>query len=205
MPSPLLQRFLDSLAITFDKWHDGLGYDLETVREMDATDRQALESLLIDRLQGEGDWRDVEALCALDTPRARQAVLDARSHQQTGVRNYAIGCAQRWEEAPGPEDDEVERAIVESIRSAGAMANLASTLDLAEQHPTAAVKRALLERTLTGDATTRVNCAALVLHLCGQAEEPFDWAQRPFFLRFHTEDGAELQAAWQELKQRTGL
>jgi hypothetical protein len=76
---------------------------------------------------------------------------------------------------------------------------------LAEQHPTPGVKEASLERARTGDSVTRVNCAALLLFLCGQAAEPFEWTQRPFFLRFGSEDEGELVAAWTDLKERTGL
>jgi hypothetical protein len=78
-------------------------------------------------------------------------------------------------------------------------------LDLAESHPTPRVKRALLDCARLADPTTRVNAAAMLMYLCGKAEEAFDWNQRPFFLRFGTEDNQELRAAWMELRERTGV
>ena len=39
----------------------------------------------------------------------------------------------------------------------------------------------------------------------GQAPEPFDWSQRPFFLRFGEDNSEEVAAAWEELRRRTGL
>ena len=78
-------------------------------------------------------------------------------------------------------------------------------LELAEQCPTPRVKRALLDRARTADSVTRVNAAALLMYLCGQAPEPFDWNLRPFFLRFGEEDPNELRAAWTELRERTHI
>jgi hypothetical protein len=43
------------------------------------------------------------------------------------------------------------------------------------------------------------------MFLHGQAREPFDWDQRPFFLRFQTEDPAERRAAFRELCGRIGI
>ena len=53
--------------------------------------------------------------------------------------------------------------------------------------------------------TTRVHAAALLMYLCGKTDEPFDWNQRPFFLRFASEDNQELRAAWTELRERAGI
>ena len=78
-------------------------------------------------------------------------------------------------------------------------------IDLARSHPTPRVKRALLDCARLTDPTTRVNAAAMLMYLCGKAEEPFDWNQRPFFLRFGTADNQELRVAWTELRERTGV
>ena len=57
------------MVIDYEKWHDGVGYDLDAIREASQDERQAIEILLFNR--GTRDWRDVEALAALDTARAR--------------------------------------------------------------------------------------------------------------------------------------
>ena len=90
------------------------------------------------------------------------------------------------------------RVVLDISRHGGA-------LDLAENHPTPRVRRALLDCARLADPVTRVNAAAMLLYLCGKADEPFDWSQRPFFLRFSTEEKGELRAAWQELRERTGV
>jgi hypothetical protein len=127
VPTPEFQRFLDSMVIGYMQWHDGEGYDLETLAALSPEERASAETVLI------------------------------------------------------------------------------THLDLAEGHPTPRVKRALLDCARLGAPTTRVNAAALLMYLCGKAEEPFDWNQRPFFLRFQTEDNQELRAAWMELRERTGI
>ena len=72
-----LERFAASMAIGYDEWHDGIGYDLTALAEASQAERGAIESLLLPR--AEQDWRDVEALAALDTPAARVALLRALS------------------------------------------------------------------------------------------------------------------------------
>jgi hypothetical protein len=50
-----------------------------------------------------------------------------------------------------------------------------------------------------------VNFAAMLLYIHGKAQEPFDWAQRPFLLRFNTDDGDERREAFLELCQRLSV
>jgi hypothetical protein len=197
-PSAAYTRFIESLVIGFDQWHDGLGYDLGALEQMTVAERASIEVNLIERLSGGGDWRDVEALVALGTPAALDAVRAASKNANPEVRNYALG--RLVEAQPGIGADliqtpELEAEVVRAVER--------GALELAEQCPTPRVKRALLDCARTADGVTRVNAAALLMYLCGQASEPFDWNLRPFFLRFGEEDPNELQAAWTELRERT--
>jgi hypothetical protein len=45
----------------------------------------------------------------------------------------------------------------------------------------------------------------MLAFLHGKASEPFDWQQRPFFLRFHTEDRREREAVFRELCAKLGI
>ena len=69
--SAAVRQFRDSMQIDYWKWHDGVGYDLGALRQASASERNEIEAILLDR--GALDWRDVEALAVLDTPRARDA------------------------------------------------------------------------------------------------------------------------------------
>jgi hypothetical protein len=195
MPSLEYERFLKSMKIGYMEWHDGAGYDLDALAALTPEDRGAAETLLITRLTGEADWRDVEALAALGTPGAMVAVKTAAKHCNPEVRN----CALRILAETGPQQaaPELERDIVRAVAG--------GDIDLAESHPTPEVKRALLDCARLADPTTRVHAAAMLMYLCGKADGPFDWDQRPFFLRFGTADNQELRAAWTELRERTGI
>jgi hypothetical protein len=135
----------------------------------------------------------VEALAALGTPGAQAAVSSARRHPDLDIRTHALSHFLDQ----GPPDAALEQEVAQAVE--------AGAIELAEECPTPLVKRALLDCARKADETTRVNAAALLLYLCGQASEPFDWNQRDFFLRFGEEDRKELRAAWEELRQRTGL
>ena len=192
-PSAAFGRFLKSMTIGLEEWREGTGYDLSALHEMTPDERTAIEDGLIAHLADPGDWRDVEALAALATPRALAAVQKARKHTDRQVREHAIEHVLE----KTPQDPNVEDDVVRAVKQ--------GNIELAEQCPTPRVKRALLDCARTADATTRVNAAALLMYLCGQAAEPFDWNQRPFFLRFGEENPKERRAALKELREKTGL
>ncbi len=202
MPSLAYGRFLESMVITYDMWHDGDGYDLDALRSFDAEESLAIEALLVDHLKHSPDWRDVESLYVLGSPPAMEAVKHALLHPNPEVRAAAIRLLQDDSKAPDPPS---EQSLAEGIQKAHSLEELSRFLDLAPSLPTLAVKRALLDCARLGQPDMRVNAAAMVMFLCGQASEPFDWAQRPFFLLFLTEDTSELRACWGELRKRTGI
>jgi hypothetical protein len=192
-PSAAFGRFLKSMSIGQEEWREGTGYDLSAFDEMTADERAAIEVKLIEHLADRGDWRDVEALAALATPTALAAVEKARQHADSEVREHAIEHVLD----KNPQDPKIEDDVIRAIKK--------GSIELAEQCPTARVKRALLDCVRSADATTRVNAAGLLMYLCGQAAEPFDWNQRPFFLRFGEDDPKERRAALRELRKKTGL
>ena len=194
MPGPAVVRFLQSMKIGYEQWHDGIGYELDALSEMTPDERAEVERTLIAHLADPGDWRDLEALAALGTPTAMDAVRSARHHRTTEIRNYAL---KTLVEVEPHSAEELEDAIIRAVEH--------GALGLAETHPTPRVKRALLDCARLAEPTIRVNAAALLMFLCGKTREPFDWSERPFFLRFGSEDMKELRAAWGELRERTGV
>src|SRR5262245_1549882 len=192
-PSASYTRFLKSMFVGLEEWREGTGYDLDALNEMTPAERVSIEAKLIEHLADPGDWRDVEALAALGTPNALSAVEKARKHRDRDVRNWAI--EHGLENAS--DNNGLENDVVRAVRQ--------GAIELAEQCPTPRVKRALLDCARTADATTRVNAAALLMYLCGQAAERFDWSRRPFFLRFGEDDPKERRSALQELRKKTGL
>jgi hypothetical protein len=196
--SILLEQFAASMVIDYEKWHDGAGYDLHLLPQMTAAERETLEAELMQKLRRNGDWRDLEALAALDTPASRAAVEAARVHPGREIRAHAV----QWASAAGElEPEALESDVIRVVEQAASMSTLSYAISLAASCRTPAVRRAVLDRARTGDSTTRVHMAALLYHLCGKSDEPFDWNQRPYFLRFgdHNAD-SDFRAAWKELR-----
>jgi hypothetical protein len=193
-----VERFERSMIIDYEKWHDGIGYDLDALRGASEAELAAVETLLISR--GVCDWRDVEALAALSTPRARAALTAAMNNKDHQVR------AAVMEYAPELVPDTKRMAsIIKTLGSADLYSGLSETLDQVEDfHPPEIVK-ALFRGVLRREGEISVHFAAMLMFVHGKAKEPFDWEQRPFFLKFHTENRAEREAVFRELCEKIGV
>lgn len=193
-----LARFRRSMQIGYSQWRDGEGYDLAALGALTETERRVIEPELIARATQ--DWRDVQALAALATPAADAALRDAFGRGGLAIEFAILRYAPHLADVA----DRV-RTMVQAIESAELDDGLSEAIDEAATfHPPPvlyALQRALLDR--SGDVATLV--AGLLFHIHGKADEPFDWEQRPFFLRFHTEDPALRRAAYGELCAVLGI
>ena len=185
------------MEIGYEQWHDGISYDLQALTSLDQKERSEMEKRLIGNLKRAGDWRDVEALSVLRSNSARAAVEQARNHRAAEVRHQALRTLLRDPKARTTvSEQELEDQLVREVER--------GSYRLAECLPTEKVKRALLQCARDDRSVIRVHAAALLLYLCGQAPEPFDWNQRSFFLLFAQQDPQGLLSAWEELRRRTG-
>jgi hypothetical protein len=196
MKTPAIERFLRSLVLDYEKWHDGEGYDLEVLAKMAPAERAYVLEVLLERLAGTGaDWRDVDAVAALDTPPAEAALRGLSSHVDAEVR---LRAARRLAERGAPEV--AEREVVRLLTDPDAQTPIHRLMTLVEEHPTAKVREALLACALDGAKDLRVHAAALALYLAGGANEPFDWKHRPLFLKFGGDERGARVSAMQELQ-----
>jgi hypothetical protein len=196
-PTPL-QRFDKSMVIDFEKWHDGIGYDIEAIKLASPAERAAIEQTLINH--SPRDWRDIEALAEIRTERARQAIKQAINDPNPEVRVAVTRYASNL-----VTDRERTRSIVDGLQNAELFGGLSQVIDdVAEYHPQG-VKDALITGLLKRKGDVAVLFAAMLFYIFGKANEPFDMAQRPFFLRFNTEDRAEREAVFLELCARLGI
>jgi hypothetical protein len=193
-----VRRFRESMVIDHEKWHDGIGYDLAVLRAATPGERGAIESLLLAR--GAADWRDVEALAALGTPAALAALQDALATGSTEIRLAVL------RHAPDLVSHDVRVAnLVAALESAEPFGGLSQTLaEVPACHPPP-VLDALFRGALERGGDVAVHFAAMLAFLHGKADEPFDWNQRPFFLRFHTEVRSEREAVFRELCELIGV
>lgn len=190
-PSSAVARFRASMEIGHEKWHDGVGYDLSILEEATPEESRAIEEILIRRLT---DWRDVEALAAIRSQRAEAALKHALSTGDTKVRLAVLSHAPELV----TERQRVD-SLVQALERSEIHTGLSEALDeVAEFHPPEIV-RTLLRGLMERDGGTAVHFAALLYFIHGKAPEPFDWTQRPFFLRFNTADLAEREQVVREL------
>jgi hypothetical protein len=191
------QRFQDSTVMTYERWHDGLGYDLEALTEMTGAERNSVETDLINNTT---NWRDIEALAALNTATAKAHI---RKHIDQGSSEVRLAAARAL--AGDKESDRArEDAIIHALQTAEPMNGLARALDMAAEHKSPRIVEAVLRCTLRPVPEVAVNAAGLIYYLFGKTTEPFDWDKRPFFLRFG-EGGAEQRRAFADMCTELGI
>ena len=182
-----------STDIDYERWHDGVPYDLEALAELRDEERAQIERWLLERAHQ--DWRDLEGLLALGTERARAAVVGQLLNGTTELR---LAAARRLPPDPAIEPAR-EAAIINGLETATLLTGMSAAIDLARDHPSPAVKDALFRSILRPDRETAVHAAALLAFLHGTAKEPFDWDRRDFYLQFNHDDPDVRAAAFRSL------
>jgi hypothetical protein len=190
-----VRRFEESMAMDLDKWRDGSGYDLEILRTSTPDDRSRIEDLLVAR--GVRDWRDAEALAAVDSARARAVLAEAASSAdpniQTAVARYAPEIAG---------DHKRIAALITALETAEVYGGLTQALlDVEDFHPPEVID-ALFRGVLARDGATAGEFAAMLMYLHGKADAAYDFELRPFFLQF--QDG-DREALFRDLCERVGV
>ncbi len=191
-----MHRFRRSMVMDYEKWHDGTGYDLAALASATPLERAQIEILLLARTPE--DWRDIEALAKLDTPRAR-AVL-ARMLAADGPVALQLAVLQ-YGRCPVP-DAQRGAVLLRALATADFYAGLTQALDMVAAFHPSEVVAGLWQGLGSREGPVAVHFAAMLCFVHGLADSPFDMAQRPFFLRFHCTRGPAREAAIAELRQR---
>lgn len=186
------------MVIDYEKWHDGIGYDLEVIAAATPEERAAIEAILLNR--GMQDWRDAEALAALDTPAANEALRAALPRANAEVRAAIVRSAPQLI----PDRDRVQ-TLVNALETARLYGGLSQALDEVEEFHPKEIVDALFRGALHRDGETAVLFAAMLMFVHGKADSAFDWDQRPFFLRFNTESREERETVFKELCEKLGV
>ena len=198
MKENFLQRFEQSMKVDYEKWHDGIGYDLEAIAEASPSERIAIENILVTR--GARDWRDVEALAAIRTPGAinilNSALTNGNEEIRTSVLRYAPELAS---------DNERIAVLVDALKKAEFYGGLSQALSQVERSHPPEVIDALLHGVLDRSGEIAVHFAAMLMFIYGKTNEPFDMEMRPFFLRFNTPDRKEREIVFRELCERLDI
>jgi hypothetical protein len=197
--TPAIDRFRNSLFIDYEKWHDGVGYDIDALRELKAAERTVAES----RLDATHDWRDVEALAVLAQLGSTSAEQSLRSAQRTGSNEIRLA-VMRY--APRLVDDDARSAaLLQALETATPFDGFTATLEQVEKFHPPPIVDALWRGLTTRQGDVASHYAAMLAFIYGKADSTFDWSMRPLFLKFNTESSAERRAAIAELKSRLGV
>jgi hypothetical protein len=196
--APALDRFLKSLFIDYEKWHDGVGYDVDALREATPAERTAAEP----RLDAMHDWRDVEALAVLAGLGSGSAEQSLRNALRGGSPEIRLA-VMRY--APHLADDDARSAaLVHALETATVFDGFTETLEQVEKFHPPPIVDALWQGLMTRQGDVAVHYAAMLAFIHGKADSTFDWSMRPLFLKFNTESSAERRAAIAELRTRLG-
>ena len=197
LDSPI-RRFEKSMEINYEKWHDGVGYDIEAIGTASPAEKKAIEQMLIQHKPR--DWRDIEALAKIGTKRAREAIKEAIKDPNPDVRVAVTRFSPDL-----VSDDERTKSIVDALQHAELFGGLSQVLDNVEEYHPTEVKEALISGLLNREGEIAVLYAAMLFYLYGKAKEPFDMKQRPFFLRFNTENREERVEVFRELCEQLDI
>jgi hypothetical protein len=190
----MYDRFRRAAQINADNWRDP-EHDLEAIRLGSDAERIAIEGFLLSR--GVRHPMDVEALALLNTPATNAALIQAYRQDRPEIRAAVARIAK------GLIDEAEQLAeLIQRIAECDAYNGLDATLTQIEQTHPPEVIEAMLKRITVDPGVTAVHFAALLFYLFGLSKEPFDWAHRPFFLRFNPGDEVDRRGALVELCQK---
>lgn len=180
------------MMIDYDAWREGTPYDIAALSEMTDEERDALTEELCEK--SSLDWRDVEALRALATPKALKRVGVAAEKQTDGGGIEALfdEVAQGW-------TPEIEARFIEKLERVQSMTGALDRLyEIAQAHPTPAVMEQLMRNArIHSDPTVRYSMGGFLLELSGHVDTryTFDANIRPHLLNLNSADYAEYKAA----------
>ena len=190
-----MSRFIESMKIDYEKWHDGIGYDLKALAEANREEREKIERILVNR--NPLNWRDIEALATLDSHKARSTLRYALQGGSNEV-NMAI---LRF--APELVDEKLKtKLIIKSLKSATFYYGLLQTLYIVEKYHPTEIIRELFIGLLNREGDVAVHFAAMLFFIYGIDETYFPWENRPFFLRFNTSNTADRKIVFKELCEK---
>lgn len=194
-------RFKRSMTLDYDAWKEGTPYDVAALAEVSDQERAVLTDELC--AKASLDWRDVEALRALATPKAlaRVGVAAERQTDGGGIEAFMDEVARGWSPA-------IEARFIEKLERVQSMTGALDRLyEIAEAHQTPSVMEQLLRNArIHSDPTVRYSMGAFLLEITGHADTryTFDADIRPHLLDLNSADYRTYKAAVAWLEEKVG-
>jgi hypothetical protein len=175
--SESFQRFQKSRNISYEQWHDGVGYDLDAFAGMSPEEKERVVSEI--QSGGNLDWRDMEVLALYGGRAAFDKLRDVLASGTIDERASALrSLLEMGKLAPSVCDMQLSH-VLDDING---IAGMTVALDLAGEHAGPMSNAALL-RGARDRPEIAVNFAGMICYLAGASDEEFDWSLRPLFLK----------------------
>jgi hypothetical protein len=187
-----MSRFIESMKIDFEKWHDGIGYNIEALKRTNNEERKEIERILVNR--NKRDWRDIEALAILNTPVARSTILTSLLGSNNEVNMAVLRFAPEL-----VSNQSKTMVIVEALKSASFFDGFSLTLNMVRGYHPKEVVLELFHGLHNREGGVAVHFAAMLFYIYGKAETVFDEEHRDFFLKFNTSDLSDRMLVFKEL------
>jgi hypothetical protein len=192
-----MDTFRRSMVLDYEKWHDGVGYDLDAMAAIPVSEHPVLLSLLAPPK----GWREINALLALATPAAIDALRTAGA--SSGSIEVRIHVADK---APSLLDEPTRIGILcDAIMTANFTDGLINALEQITRFHPPPVYDALLRGIETRDGSTSFHLAATLAHIHGAEGGASNPALQPLLLQFSTPDRAAKARALTTLFRFLGL
>jgi hypothetical protein len=133
-----LQQFEKSMEIDYEKWHDGIGYDIDAIKLASPMELKEIEQMLVQHKPQ--DWRDIEALAQIDTKSAQQTIKDAIDDSNPAVRIAVTRFAPNL-----VSNNKRSQSLIRALQSAEIFGGLSQALDDIEEYHPNEIKEALIE------------------------------------------------------------
>lgn len=184
------------MVLNYERWHEGVGYDLSLFRAATPDERAAIETILLN--EPITDWRPVEALHAMHTPQCmdklKSTFATSTDHEvKLAITQYAGEIFSH---------EQRSAAIISALKEATLIKGLTAALrQIPNFHPPEVIAQ-LHHAALHREGESAIHCAAMLLFLHGKAASIFDNAHMAFLTRFCLKAPGERVAAYEELCRR---
>ncbi len=191
--------FLAGLRLDYERWHDGVGYDVTTIPALSPLQRRRAVDLLRTR---ELTWRELEALAQLDTTEAWEAIDEAAEDPQSTMLRFRAASLQAER---GRRNDLTEVIVRELKRMDRSDEGETAVLLAAQEHDSPRIRKGLLWASWNRTPCAP-NAAALLLHLTGHAADPLALEHREIVLGLGPHENSFVRgAAMEKLERLVGL
>jgi hypothetical protein len=163
----MLNKFLQSTRIDFEKWILGKGYDLIALRYLQPEDKLKVEKMILRKKHK--NWRDIEALDVLGTEKSIQTIVESLESIDLETK---IEAAERLYQRQMFSVQQIESLLIGILWSVDYRYRLIRFEQFIVDHQSPIIYKMLVWNTVYGHQNVRFRFAALLYFLFKITESP---------------------------------